>query len=284
MYAKVEKPKDNKSRAVANSIKQKTSATKYSLGFNDKRPEAVAQCRLQEIIKNGSTVQCKPNNITNHRNTLTMDGTGGGEPQIVNAPAQRANRSVAYPINTMIELGIIESSDAPLTGGHLFKAEYGGNDDITNVVPWNDSAERAYSTFENAYKRNCANRARQNGGQQATIDVVASANFFSDSSKRESVANLLRGRGGRNDALIRRTIGSLAQYSSESVPKSVEVFGEVFGRKVPDLEFKSSKLIDKKNLTGYGITKLFDNVKENGWTGRPKNSIEKLSEWEDISE
>lgn len=215
-----------------------------------------------------------------------MDGTGGGEPTIVNAPANRAARSVAYPINSMIELGIIGSSDAPLTGGHLFKAEYGGQDDITNVVPWNADAETKYSTFENAYNRHCSARARENGGQQATIDVVATAKFGSDSAKRREVANILRGVGEseKGDAKIRSTISSLVQYSSESVPTSVEAFAEVNGRKVPDLKYKNTKLIDKKDFTGLKVKELFESVKQNGWTGRARNSIEKLSEWENISE
>jgi hypothetical protein len=50
MYAQVERPKENKSRAVANSIAQRKSCGKQGFGFVDNRTEVVSQCLLQEKI------------------------------------------------------------------------------------------------------------------------------------------------------------------------------------------------------------------------------------------
>lgn len=52
MYAQVEKPKENKSRAVGNSVAQKKSSVKQRFGFVDNRPEAIAQRKLQETTEN----------------------------------------------------------------------------------------------------------------------------------------------------------------------------------------------------------------------------------------
>ncbi|MEH6348319.1 MAG: hypothetical protein V7785_24695 [Bermanella sp.] len=57
MYAQVEKPKENKSRAVANSVGQKRSSVKQGFGFVDNRPEAIAQRKRQELAHNSSQVK-----------------------------------------------------------------------------------------------------------------------------------------------------------------------------------------------------------------------------------
>jgi len=55
------KPKDNKSRAVANSVAQNRSILNHGFGFVDNRPKAVAQRKLQEITnKNPKVNQLKP--------------------------------------------------------------------------------------------------------------------------------------------------------------------------------------------------------------------------------
>ena len=56
MYAQVEKPKENKSRAVANSVTQKKGNVKQGFGFVDNRPEVVVQRKLQEMAKKNSQV------------------------------------------------------------------------------------------------------------------------------------------------------------------------------------------------------------------------------------
>ena len=57
MYERVEKPKENKSKAVANSLAQKKSGVKQGFGFVDNRPETVAQRQLKEMVKNSPQVR-----------------------------------------------------------------------------------------------------------------------------------------------------------------------------------------------------------------------------------
>lgn len=50
MYEQVKKPKENKSRAVANSVAQKKSNVKQGFGFVDNRPEVMNQRKVQEKV------------------------------------------------------------------------------------------------------------------------------------------------------------------------------------------------------------------------------------------
>jgi hypothetical protein len=56
MYEQVEKPKDNKSRAVANSAAQKKSNAEQGFGFVDNRPESKQIIQLQKTIN--ESIQC----------------------------------------------------------------------------------------------------------------------------------------------------------------------------------------------------------------------------------
>lgn len=56
MYAQVEKSKENKSKAVANSVAQQKNNVAQGLGFVDNRPVAVAQRRLKNTINSGTKI------------------------------------------------------------------------------------------------------------------------------------------------------------------------------------------------------------------------------------
>lgn len=57
MYAQKEKPKDNKSQSVTNTVSQKRSDCKSTFQFEDNRHEAIAQRKLQEIANDYSATQ-----------------------------------------------------------------------------------------------------------------------------------------------------------------------------------------------------------------------------------
>ncbi len=56
MYAQVKKPKDNKSRVVANAVTQKKNNGKQGAGFVDNRSESIVQRKLQGRISNSSLI------------------------------------------------------------------------------------------------------------------------------------------------------------------------------------------------------------------------------------
>lgn len=61
MYSQVEKPKENRSRAIANSVSQKKIVLKQGFGLVDNRPEAVAQRKLKDDLL--SSFSNQPRNI-----------------------------------------------------------------------------------------------------------------------------------------------------------------------------------------------------------------------------
>ena len=73
MYEQIEKPKENKSRAVANSVTQKKSAGKQGFGFVDNRPQTIVQRNIQEKANNfpqanqSETIQLKPKESKHNR-------------------------------------------------------------------------------------------------------------------------------------------------------------------------------------------------------------------------
>ena len=57
MYAQVEKPKENKNRAIANSVTQKKSDGQQGFGFVDNRSEAIIQRKLITSVNKGLQVK-----------------------------------------------------------------------------------------------------------------------------------------------------------------------------------------------------------------------------------
>lgn len=68
MYVQIEKPKENKRRAVANSVAQRKGFVEQNFGFVDNRPEAISQRKLKalsdinHLTKQLSGIQRKANN------------------------------------------------------------------------------------------------------------------------------------------------------------------------------------------------------------------------------
>lgn len=76
MYEQVEKPKENKSRAVANESAQQQISSELTFQFEDNRPETVTQRKLQGIASNNIVVQ---------RAILKTDNTASSLIQTYNA-------------------------------------------------------------------------------------------------------------------------------------------------------------------------------------------------------
>lgn len=115
---------------------------------------------------NRETIQRKPKDI-NSRWQLHIVGDN-----VANTPAGRNDRTVAWSLNKLKDYGV----ESDYLGGHLFKAEYGGHDDISNVVPWTQTAESKYSTFERAYLRSAKGAVSAPGGS-ATSNISTKATF-----------------------------------------------------------------------------------------------------------
>jgi hypothetical protein len=78
MYERVEKPQENKSRAVANSVAQKKNNVKQGFGFVDNRTEMMTQRKKQDILQlsvsNKSGERCQKGEIDSTAVQLQSDG------------------------------------------------------------------------------------------------------------------------------------------------------------------------------------------------------------------
>ncbi len=239
MYEQVEKPKENKSKDIANSVIQNNGSGKQGFGFVDNRPEVIAQRKLQEMADNYSVkltqpiqkkennspvsarsvgagiIQCKPNNIKkNHKLKLNRNG------EIQNEEAGRVDPPVSYPMNTLIALRIIDHDD--VKGGHLFKREYGGPDDYSNVVTWSERSEKAFTVFEDDYLK-LARQDAEAANKTVTYKVQTEANFGNAGVTKADLftgPNQPRGKDADN---ARHKVWSLTKKSLETVPTSVDV-------------------------------------------------------------
>jgi len=108
------------------------------------------------VLARGPLIQLKPADI-NGTQDINYDSTG----KLLNAPAPRARglkRSII--INSQLKDGWA-TPNTQVMGAHLIKAEYGGPDNETNVVPWIQSTEDRFGLFEGEYRAAADKDAKQ---------------------------------------------------------------------------------------------------------------------------
>lgn len=118
-------------------------------------------------------IQFKPKDIKS-THTLNVDNAG----QITNGEAGRSDIPVSYPLNLAIKKGLLKSKDGDAVGGHLFKREYGGSDDYSNVVTWSSKSESQFTEFENLYLDKAKDDARGKGGVAREVKTEATFSNF----------------------------------------------------------------------------------------------------------
>ncbi|MBJ7556613.1 hypothetical protein [Marinomonas spartinae] len=116
MYEQVEKPKENKSRAVTNTVTQKKNAGRQGFWFVDNRPEAAAQ-RAQQVITNNrrqskQTVQLQV--LTPPFQTIQLEKYKFENP----APDEMMSNA-AYEKNWTEQMVLAEISDRDVAGAVL---------------------------------------------------------------------------------------------------------------------------------------------------------------------
>lgn len=104
----------------------------------------------------GVTIQRKPLDI-DKSDHLNYAQTG----KFTNVAETRAKLKAAAILNAQLRDGWVTPNEQ-LTGGHLFKREFGGPDNPTNVVPWRQSVEDDFTLFENDYKAKADRDAEKN--------------------------------------------------------------------------------------------------------------------------
>lgn len=105
MYEQIEKPKENKSSAVANNVGQKKNNAKQGFGLVDNRPEAVAQRKLQEKANNSSQVsqlrafQNMANNSPRTKQTAQLQSKADNHSSQQQQPIQKKENNTGLPDN-----------------------------------------------------------------------------------------------------------------------------------------------------------------------------------------
>ncbi|MEM9535071.1 MAG: DUF4157 domain-containing protein [Cyanobacteria bacterium P01_E01_bin.45] len=118
-------------------------------------------------------IQFKPKDIKS-THTLNVDNDG----KITNSEAGRSDPPVSYPLNMAIKKGLVKSKDGDAVGGHLFKREYGGADNYSNVVTWSTKSESQFTTFENQYLEKAREDATGKGGVARQVNTEAKFSNF----------------------------------------------------------------------------------------------------------
>ena len=182
-------------------------------------PRVTALTQLAAMLRQSTgVVQRKPADIHGaFPLKYAADGT------LVNAPAVRGPVGRAALINWKIREEWVTPNQT-LLGGHLFKREFGGPDNDTNVVPWVPDAEKKFTTFEEQY----SNAAKADAIMaKAPVDAtVTTEAIFVDRPEFEVQDAELNSAGwgpttpGRDDR--KNTYHTVAERMSE-IPNSVTV-------------------------------------------------------------
>ncbi len=99
MYAQIEKPKENKTKAVANSVAQKKNNGGQGLKFIDNRPEAITQRKLQKMdnnrpqVKQTVMLQAMPDTPLPQQQPIQMYKLGTGTTRTVNLKGAKGTHS-----------------------------------------------------------------------------------------------------------------------------------------------------------------------------------------------
>jgi hypothetical protein len=293
MNTHVDKTQENKSQSESNAESQMQNSAESTFQFVDNRPEAIAQRKLQEMANNSpqvsqlrafqemannsskvkqasnerSIVQLKPKDFK-RQHTLSVDATGS----VTNAEAGRDPTPVSYPLNALIFHKLVGVDEA-VVGGHLFKREYGGPDDFSNVVTWNHASEDNFTTYENAYLNDARNDAQTKGAHDRVIETEAKF-----STNKINVSKILHDDDDDSKAAksARHKTSKLLAGGIESIPDKVKVTaeGRAAWEKSSKTEFVSGDLFPITKTT----EALYNKLKNGEDVERVENAIKKIDE------
>lgn len=138
MYAQVGKRKENKSRAVANSVAQKKRGVKQDLGFVDNR---VPVSHNIETIQRIKTVT-----VTN---TINNYDSGWVQSETLSQGVEAGPRAEAQ--------AVAKIAGGSWVGGHMVNDRLGGSGGFSNIVPITSSMNNKHHTIENDAQKKVGN-------------------------------------------------------------------------------------------------------------------------------
>lgn len=270
----LEREADKVANLVASSIIMQQRKTVIHHSSDQSNHQFKTQTSTQRSLQSTSenTLQRKPNDIKSSH-VLSVDASGA----VTNRAAQRDQVSVAYPINILLTNQLITNRGETALGGHLFKAEYGGQDSIENVVPWNPATEKKYATFEASYLREAKKGAEKTKGDYS-VSIETEAKFKPNKEAGSQVRSLLK-EDIDPDNDLKRTMIFLIQRSLESVPTAIKAKTESGDSRFTRTE--DEILVSRKNEINLGKVKsTYEDWKQNGLSTDIQKAKDKLCEWE----
>lgn len=162
MYEQVEKSKDNKSRAVANSVGQKKSNVKQGYGFVDNRLVAVTQRKLTEMFNSGQVINPTQiiqrfTEIEHTPGNLKYEDSDGDDQVAEVGMHMRAFLDPAHPRkgsepgsggDYAIYTELRDYYDGNFIKGHLLNADLGGIGIPDNLFPITSEANSQHKAWE----------------------------------------------------------------------------------------------------------------------------------------
>ncbi len=169
MYEQIEKPKENKSRAVTNSIAQKKNIVKQGFGFVDNRTEDIVPIKLLSFVNNSSIEKklgdfknsVNPNNPIQLRSALGMVGLGNmaGDGNLYNIAGNvnlpqgtifTENLPAATDTDQAIDRYIVRATAiGRVMSTHEFLDKNSQPPNIPNVANFMNAAHVFHANFEN---------------------------------------------------------------------------------------------------------------------------------------
>ena len=165
----VDKQKENKSRAVANSVVRNNSNGKQGFGFVDNQPEAIAQRKLNNILSgNNGVIQCQSKD-------QEWDNAGEHKSQGQTNPYKLVNT-----LNNKYAGVIVDNSTKIYHNGHGMGKTFGGSDDKDNINAWIGPHEDRWTDKENDIREGGAELVEPRSDEQGTVttDIAFQAGVY----------------------------------------------------------------------------------------------------------
>jgi hypothetical protein len=161
MYTRAEKPKESKSRAVANSAGQKKSNGKPVFGLMDNRSESVSQRRMQKMARNSLLKQTKDRSsevvqlFAKAGDTIELEVKPGEPPRFMQNNAQpdggeepKASEIGGTAILDAGSWGTLGVSPRDFHRAHAISNAFGGGGGKDNVAWWSSAKEAEWTESE----------------------------------------------------------------------------------------------------------------------------------------
>lgn len=150
MYVQIEKSKENKSKAVANSVGQKKNGGKQGFGFIDNRLEVTAQRKLQGMADNSS--QVKQIIQLNKPRTIKREDDYFTDSEYQSKTKKKKNKKSHVAITDDEQRGslipVSESGDTDIYG-HIQGSEVQKeNSPFTSFTPGDHEGDKVYGQYE----------------------------------------------------------------------------------------------------------------------------------------